>query len=168
MYQWVLTQYIGISILIFVCLNLFLATVVVCSSTWDALHQGITGQRGLVERYSAYTGWIGIPRTLILWDLPFQWLLYNDAKRHFRQIHPCLSSFERTNEKLCRKRTIPPESANRKIEGTRQSKQCGFSIYIFDNSKSMVLVRLVRADKMVLSGLVFAWKIARMILIQNV
>lgn len=117
MYQWVLTQYIGISILIFVCLNLFLATVVVCSSTWDALHQGITGQRGLVERYSAYTGWIGIPRTLILWDLPFQWLLYNDAKRHFRQIHPCLSSFERTNEKLCRKRTIPPESANRKIEG---------------------------------------------------
>ena len=33
----------------------------------------------------------------------------------------------------------------------------------FDQSKSMV--RLVRAEKMVLSGLVFARKIARMILI---
>ena len=52
------------------------------------------------------------------------------------------------------------------IEKTRQSKHCGFSIYIFDNSKSMV--RLVRAEKMVLSGLVFARKIARMILIQNI
>ena len=30
------------------------------------------------------------------------------------------------------------------------------------------MVRLVRAEKMVLSGLVFARKIARMILIQNV
>ena len=50
---------------------------------------------------------------------------------------------------------------------TRQSKQCGFSIYIFDKSKSKSMVRLVRAEKMVLSGLVFARKIARMILIQN-
>ena len=50
---------------------------------------------------------------------------------------------------------------------TRQSKQCGFSIYIFDNSKSKSMVRLIRAEKMVLSGLVFARKIARMILIQN-
>ena len=49
---------------------------------------------------------------------------------------------------------------------TRQSKQCGFCIYIFDQSKSMV--RLVRAEKMVLTGLVFARKIARMILIQNI
>ena len=49
---------------------------------------------------------------------------------------------------------------------TRQSNQCGFCIYIFDQSKSMV--RLVRAEKMVLSGLVFARKIARMILIQNI
>ena len=51
---------------------------------------------------------------------------------------------------------------------TRQSKHCGFSIYIFDNSKSKSMVKLVRAEKMVLSGLVFARKIARMILIQNV
>ena len=51
---------------------------------------------------------------------------------------------------------------------TRQSKQCGFSIYIFDNSKSKSMVRLVRAEKMVLSGLVFARKIARMILNQNI
>ena len=50
---------------------------------------------------------------------------------------------------------------------TRQSKQCGCSIYIFDNSKSKSMVRLVRTEKMVLSGLVFARKIARMILIQN-
>ena len=42
---------------------------------------------------------------------------------------------------------------------TRQSKHCGFSIYIFDNSKSKSMVRLVRAEKMVLSGLVFARKI---------
>ena len=53
-------------------------------------------------------------------------------------------------------------------KGTRQSKQCGFSIYIFDNLKSKSMVRLVRAEKMVLSGLVFARKIARMILIQNI
>ena len=50
---------------------------------------------------------------------------------------------------------------------TRQSKQCGFSIYTFDNFKSKSMVSLVRAEKMVLSGLVFARKIARMILIQN-
>ena len=49
---------------------------------------------------------------------------------------------------------------------TRQSKHGGFSIYIFGNSKSMV--RLVRAEMMVLSGLVLARKIARMILIQNI
>ena len=48
---------------------------------------------------------------------------------------------------------------------TRQSKQCGFSIYIFDNSKSK---SMVRSKKMALSGLVFARKIARMILIQNI
>ena len=48
------------------------------------------------------------------------------------------------------------------------SKHCGFSIYIFDNSKSKSMVRLVRAEKMVLSGLVFARKIARVILIQNI
>ena len=51
---------------------------------------------------------------------------------------------------------------------TRQSNQCGFSIYIFDNLKSKSKVILVRAEEMVLSGLVFARKIARMILIQNV
>ena len=57
-----------------------------------------------------------------------------------------------------------------KIEPTRQSKQCRFCIYIFDNSfdQSKSMVRLVRAEKMVLSGLVFARKIARMILIQNI
>ena len=51
---------------------------------------------------------------------------------------------------------------------TRQSKQCGLSIYIFDNSKSKSMVRLVRSEEMALSGLVFARKIARMILIQNI
>ena len=49
-----------------------------------------------------------------------------------------------------------------------QSKQCGFSIYTFDNLKSKSMVTLVRAEKMVLSGLVFARKIARMILNQNI
>ena len=58
-----------------------------------------------------------------------------------------------------------PQKAEKK---TRQSKQCGFSIYIFDNSKSKSMVRLVRSEKMALSGLVFARKIARMILIQNI
>ena len=48
---------------------------------------------------------------------------------------------------------------------TRQSKQCGFSIYIFDNSKSK---SMVRSEKMALFGLVFARKISRMILIQNI
>ena len=39
---------------------------------------------------------------------------------------------------------------------TRQSKHCGFCIYLFDNSfdQSKLMVRLVRAEKMVLSGLV--------------
>ena len=55
-----------------------------------------------------------------------------------------------------------------KVDTTRQSKHCGFSIYMFDNSKSKSMVRLIRAEKMVWSGLVFARKIARMILIQNV
>ena len=36
---------------------------------------------------------------------------------------------------------------------TRQSNHCGFSIHIFDNSKSKSMVRLVRAEMMVLSGL---------------
>ena len=49
-----------------------------------------------------------------------------------------------------------------------RSKQCGFSIHTFDNLKSKSIVRLVRAEKMVLSGLVFARKIARMNLIQNI
>ena len=51
---------------------------------------------------------------------------------------------------------------------TRQSKQCGFSIYTFDNLKSKSMGRLVRAENMVLSGLIVARKIARMILIQNI
>ena len=51
------------------------------------------------------------------------------------------------------------------MKKTRQSKQCGFSIYIFDNSKSK---SMVKSEKMALSGLVFARKIARMILIQNI
>ena len=55
-----------------------------------------------------------------------------------------------------------------KTKRTRQSKQCGFSIHTFDNLKSKSMVRLVRAEKMVLSDLVFARKIARMILIQNI
>ena len=43
------------------------------------------------------------------------------------------------------------------------------SAFIFlINSKSKSMVRLIRAEKMVLSGLVFARKIARMILIQNI
>ena len=42
---------------------------------------------------------------------------------------------------------------------TRQSKHCGFSFYIFCYSKSKSMVRLIRAEKMVLSGLVFARKI---------
>ena len=53
------------------------------------------------------------------------------------------------------------------VNETRQSKHCGFSIYNFDNSKSKSMVWLVRAEKMVWSSLVFARKIARMILIQN-
>ena len=60
---------------------------------------------------------------------------------------------------MCRKRYILI---------TRQSKQCGFSIYTFDYLKSKSMVRLVRAEKKVLSGLVFARKIARMILNQNI
>ena len=57
---------------------------------------------------------------------------------------------------------------DRNIIGTRQSKHCGFCIYIFDNSNSKSMVMLVRAEKMVLFGLFFARKIARMILIKNI
>ena len=53
---------------------------------------------------------------------------------------------------------------------TRQSKHCGFCIYLFDNSfdQSKSMVRSVRAETMFLSGLVFATKIDRMILNQNI
>ena len=56
------------------------------------------------------------------------------------------------------------------LDFTRQSKHCGFYIYLFDDSfdQSKSMVRLVRAEKMVLPGLVFVRKIARMILIQNI
>ena len=68
-----------------------------------------------------------------------------------------------------KRRGIFREEEGRRKRGTRQSKHCGFSIYIYDNSKSKSMVRLVRAEKMVLYGLVFARKIAsRMILIQNI
>ena len=65
-------------------------------------------------------------------------------------------------------RGIFREEEGRRKRGTRQSKHCRFSIYIFDNSKSKSMARLVRAEKMVLFRLVFARKIARMILIQNI
>ena len=65
-------------------------------------------------------------------------------------------------------KTLPKILMYAIYEETRQSKHCGFSIYIFDNLKSKLMVRLVRAEKMVLSDLVFAKKIARMILIQNI
>ena len=64
---------------------------------------------------------------------------------------------------LCKRDGFQPKGRR-----TRQSKQCGFSIYIFDNSKSKSMVRFVSSEKMALSGLVFARKIARMILIQNI
>ena len=59
---------------------------------------------------------------------------------------------------------------NQNKKKTRQSIHCEFCIYIFDNSfdHSKLMARLVRAEKMVLSGMVSARKIARMILIQNI
>ena len=75
---------------------------------------------------------------------------------------PC---FQNRNEKNLLSQLGP--ISHRKSLETRQSKHCGFCIYIFDNSKSKSMVRLVRAERMVLSGLVFARKIARMILIQS-
>ena len=56
-----------------------------------------------------------------------------------------------------------------KTEEKKNKVNTADSAFIFfDNSKSKSVVRLVRAEKMVLSGLVFARKIARMILIQNI
>ena len=53
---------------------------------------------------------------------------------------------------------VHPQSTlnHKKLEKIRQSKHCGFCIYIFDNSldQSKSMVRLVRAEKMVLAGLV--------------
>ena len=54
-----------------------------------------------------------------------------------------------------------------KTEEKKDKVNTADSAFIFfDNSKSVV--RLVRAEKMVLFGLVIARKIARMILIQNI
>ena len=76
---------------------------------------------------------------------------------------PC---FQIRNEKNLLSQLGP--ISHRKSLETKQSKHCGFCIYIFDNSfQSKSMVRLVKAEKMVLSGLVFTRKIARMILIQN-
>ena len=78
---------------------------------------------------------------------------------------PC---FQIRNEKNLLSQLGP--ISHRKSLETKQSKHCGFCIYIFDKSfdQSKSIVRLVRTEKMVLSGLVFARKIARMILIQNI
>ena len=48
------------------------------------------------------------------------------------------------------------KNTNTKVEKNKTSKHCGFCINIFDNSfdQSKSMVRLVRAEKMVLSGLV--------------
>ena len=74
-----------------------------------------------------------------------------------------MSNFQNLFE-ICSKFVRKDIEIKRK-DKTRQSKQCGFSIYIFDNLKSK---SMVRSEKMALSGLVFARKIARMILIQNI
>ena len=59
---------------------------------------------------------------------------------------------------------------NFKIQDKVNTVDSAICIYIFDNSfdQSKSKVRLVRAEKMVLSGLIFAREIARMILIQNI
>ena len=62
-------------------------------------------------------------------------------------------------------KTGKEKTERKKERETRQSKHCGFSFYIFDNSKSK---SIVRSKKMALSGVVFARKIAKMILIQNI
>ena len=79
----------------------------------------------------------------------------------FTLVFPSSSSVLRNIQVFLTRKQLP-------LTKTRQSKQCGFSIYTFDNLKSISMVRLVRAEKMVLSCLVFARKIARMILIQNI
>ena len=78
---------------------------------------------------------------------------------------PC---FQNRNEKNLLSQLGP--ISHRKSLETKQSKHCGFCIYIFDNSfdQSKSIVRLVRTEKMVLSGLVFARNIARKNLIQNI
>ena len=77
------------------------------------------------------------------------------------------SNFDKTFEFIVEQHSVCQVETVSNYE-TRQSKQWGFSIYIFDNSKSKSMVRLLRSEKMALSGLVFARKIARMILIQNI
>ena len=59
---------------------------------------------------------------------------------------------------------------NRRKDRKKQDKvnSADSAFILLINLKSKSMVRLVRAEKMVLSGLVFARKIARIILIQNI
>ena len=96
-------------------------------------------------------------------------LLRKSERTKYMCTAPLITSYkkkQREKETNIKGRTAPSTGPSKKHRETRQSKQCGFCIYIFDRSKSMV--RLVRAEKMVLTGLVFARKIARIILIQNI
>ena len=65
-------------------------------------------------------------------------------------------------KKICSKRKHPKQD---KLNTADSAFKFLIILSSFDQSKLMV--RLVRAEKIVLSGLVFARKIARMILIQN-
>ena len=84
-----------------------------------------------------------------------KWEICRSAKRHFRYLFFISSSLIYIGHE---KKLVKQDKVN-----TADS-----SFIFFDNLKSKSMVRLVRAEKMVLSGLVFARKIARMILIHNI
>ena len=65
--------------------------------------------------------------------------------------------FTKKKTKTTTKKNDKDISTRKKTKTTRQSKQCGFSIYTFDNLKSKSM-----------SGLFFARRIARVILIQHI
>ena len=134
------------------------------SSNWKLLNENYASFKHLATLSIATTSlkkcWSNVTSSDNVWELCWTTLKGWDAANNCDILFLtdsalfCFSSSE-TNKQIWRKKT-------------RQSKHCGFSIYMFEYSKSKSMVRLVRAEKMVLSGLVSARKIARMILIQNI
>ena len=100
----------------------------------------------------------------LLHDLHFNHEKIHHMRMHTKWIYPNIYTYKNIFSESCdiifavkKKKICLKRIYLKSRKGTGQSKHyCGFSIYIFDNSKSKSMGRLVRAEKMVWSGLVWS------------